>query len=35
VTGTSKARVRGTASRITAEQLANIRRRVGEAIGLG
>jgi mRNA interferase MazF len=35
VTGTSKAQVRGTASRITAEQLANIRRRVGEAIGLG
>jgi mRNA-degrading endonuclease toxin of MazEF toxin-antitoxin module len=35
VTGTPKARIRGTASRVTIEQLASIRRRVGEAIGLG
>jgi mRNA-degrading endonuclease toxin of MazEF toxin-antitoxin module len=31
---TSKARVQATASRITAEQLARIRRQVAEAIGL-
>jgi mRNA interferase MazF len=35
VTGTSKARVRGTASHITRQQLADIRLRVAEAIGLG
>jgi mRNA interferase MazF len=35
IAGTSQARVRGTASRITAEQLARIRRQVAEAIGLG
>ena len=35
VTGTSKSRVRGAGSRVTAEQLADIRRRIGEAIGLG
>jgi mRNA interferase MazF len=34
VTGTSKARVQGTRSRITPQQLADIRRRVGEAIGV-
>jgi mRNA interferase MazF len=32
---TSAARVRATLSRITAEQLAQIRRQVAEAIGLG
>jgi mRNA interferase MazF len=32
--GTSKLRVRPTASRITAEQLARIRGQVAEAIGL-
>jgi mRNA-degrading endonuclease toxin of MazEF toxin-antitoxin module len=35
VAGTAKLRVRATASRITAEQLARIRRQVAEAIGLG
>ena len=35
VTATSKARVRGTRSHVTPEQLTDIRRRVGEAIGLG
>jgi mRNA-degrading endonuclease toxin of MazEF toxin-antitoxin module len=35
VTGTLKAWVRGTGSHVTAGQLADIRRRVGEAIGLG
>jgi mRNA interferase MazF len=34
VTGTSKMRVRGTGSHVTSEQLADIRRRVGEAVGL-
>lgn len=35
VTGTSQSRVRATPSWITAEQLADIRRQVAEAIGLG
>ena len=35
VTATSKVRVRGTRSHVTPEQLADIRRRAGEAIGLG
>jgi hypothetical protein len=35
VTGTSKSRVRATGSRITAEELALIRRQVAEAIGSG
>jgi mRNA interferase MazF len=34
VTGTPKARVQATRSRITAQQLADIRHRVAEAIGL-
>ncbi len=34
VAGTSKLRVRPTSSRVTAEQLARIRRQVAEAIGL-
>jgi mRNA interferase MazF len=34
VAGTSQARVSGTASRITVEQLDRIRRQVAEAIGL-
>ena len=34
VTATSKVRVRGTRSHVTPEQLADIRRRAGEAIGL-
>jgi len=34
VAGTSQARVRGTASRITMEQLGRIRRQVVETIGL-
>ena len=34
VAGTSPSRVRPTASRITGEQLARIRRQVAEAIGL-
>jgi mRNA interferase MazF len=34
VSGTSKARVRATESHVTPQQLADIRRRVGEAIGL-
>jgi mRNA interferase MazF len=35
VTGTSKSRVRATPSHVTHAQLVDIRRRVGEAIGLG
>lgn len=35
VTTTSKARIRPTSSRITAEQLLEIRRRIAMAIGLG
>ncbi len=35
VAGTSRLRVRATASRIAAEQFARIRRQVAEAIGLG
>jgi mRNA-degrading endonuclease toxin of MazEF toxin-antitoxin module len=35
VTGTSKRRVTETPSRITQQQLSDIRQRVGEAIGLG
>jgi mRNA interferase MazF len=35
VAGTSQLRVRATRSRITADQLARIRRQVAEAIGLG
>jgi mRNA-degrading endonuclease toxin of MazEF toxin-antitoxin module len=35
VASTSQARVRATKSRITADQLARIRRQVAEAIGLG
>ncbi len=34
VAGTSKLRVRPTSSRITAEELARLRRQVAEAIGL-
>lgn len=35
VAGTSKLRVRATQSRITPKQLADIRRQIAEAIGLG
>jgi len=35
VTSTSAARVRATPSRITADQLARIRRQIAEAIGFG